>query len=306
MDLLTAHSSLEMQEQNIHIALSDGNVLLLNIALALVMFGVSLDLKLSDFRQVFRKPAAVIGGMAIQYIALPAMLTGFIFLLKPKLGFALGALLVLVSPGGNMSNFLTKMSRGDVALSVVMTAIATLLAAFATPGLFNFWSSFYTDDDLAIYQLNVWEMAKTVLFLTALPLISGMIVRAYLPMIAAKVERFMKFFSIFILIAIIVIAVLKNKDTFSAHLGTVFGFVAFANAMALALGYWLPVLVGAGKYKSKAISIETGIKNAGLSLVLIFNFWDGWGEPALIAAWWGIWHLITGFALAWWWGRKKD
>lgn len=293
-----------MQEDNIRIALSDGNVLLLNIALGLVMFGVSLDLKLSDFRQVFRKPGAILGGMAIQYIALPAMLTGFVFLWKPNLGFALGALLVLVSPGGSMSNFLTKMARGDVALSVVMTAIATLLSAFATPGLFNLWSSFYTEDDLSLYQLDVWEMAKTVIFLTAFPLISGMLVRAYLPKAAAKAERFMKFFSIFILIAIIIIAVLKNKQTFTDHLGTVFGFVAFTNAMALALGYWLPMAGGAGKYKSKAISIETGIKNAGLSLVLIFNFWDGWGEPALIAAWWGIWHLITGFALAWWWGRK--
>jgi BASS family bile acid:Na+ symporter len=293
-----------MQEDNIHIALSDGNVLLLNIALGLVMFGVSLSLSLSDFRQVFKKPGAILGGMAIQYIALPAMLTGFVFLWKPNPGFALGALLVLVSPGGNMSNFLTKMSRGDVALSVVMTAIATLLSAIATPGLFNFWSSFYTENDLSLYQLDVWEMAKTVLFLTALPLISGMLVRAYLPEAAAKVERIMKFFSIFILIAIIFLAVMKNKQTFTDHLGTVFGFVAFTNAMALALGYWLPMAGGAGKYKSKAISIETGIKNAGLSLVLIFNFWDGWGEPALIAAWWGIWHLITGFALAWWWGRK--
>lgn len=294
-----------MQEENIRIALSDGNVLLLNVALGLVMFGVSLDLKMSDFRQVIRKPGAVMGGMAIQYLALPAMLTGFVFLWKPNLGFALGALLVLVSPGGNMSNFLTKMSRGDVALSVVMTALATLLSAFVTPALFNFWSTFYTDDDLSLYQLNVWEMAKTVLFLTALPLISGMMVKAYLPKVALKAERFMKFFSIFILIAIIIIAVLKNKETFTEHLGTVFGFVAFTNAMALALGYWLSMAGGAGKYKSKAISIETGIKNAGLSLVLIFNFWDGWGEPALIAAWWGIWHLITGFALAWWWGRKK-
>ena len=294
-----------MNEQPIQIAFSEGNILILNIALALVMFGVSLDLRPSDFKQVLRKPGAVIGGMAIQYIALPAMLTLLVFLLKPGLGFALGALLVVVSPGGNMSNFLTKISRGDVALSVVLTALATVFAAFATPGLFNFWSRFYSQESLSLYQLDVWDMAKTVIMLTAIPLALGMLVAHYHPNIAKRIEPYFKYGSLFILFSFIVMAVLKNKNTFFEHLGLVFGFVAITNAMALALGYWLPMLGKAGKYKSKAISIETGIKNSGLSLVLVFNFWDGWGEPALIAAWWGIWHLITGFILSWWWGRKK-
>lgn len=294
-----------MNEQPIQIAFSDGNILILNIALALVMFGVSLGLKVSDFTRIFKKPGAVIGGMAIQYILLPAVVTGVLLILKPSYGIALGSLLVVVSPGGNMSNFLTKISRGDVALSVTMTAIATVLAAFVTPGLFNFWSTYLGGDTTSIYQLSVVQMAKTVLLLTALPLAVGMFFTQYLTEIARKIEPYFKYGSLVIFFAFILFACIKNYSSFIQHIGLVFWLVAIINAIALAMGFWLPVAGKAGRYKSKAISIETGIKNSALSLVLVFNFWDGWGEPALVAAWWGIWHLITGFIISWWWGRKK-
>lgn len=294
-----------MNEQPIQIAFSEGNILILNIALALVMFGVSLDLKVSDFTRIFKKPGGVLGGMAVQYLLLPAVVTGLLLLLKPSYGIALGSLLVVVSPGGNMSNFLTKMARGDVALSVAMTALATVLAAFVTPWLFNFWSAFLGGNTTTIYELSMAEMAKTVLLLTALPLVVGMLFTQYLPNIARQIEPYFKYGSLVIFFAFILFACIKNHTTFIQHIGLVFGLVAIINAVALAMGFWLPMAGKAGRYKSKAISIETGIKNSGLSLVLVFNFWDGWGEPALVAAWWGIWHLITGFIISWWWGRKN-
>jgi bile acid:Na+ symporter, BASS family len=292
-----------MQGSDIQINFSDGNIFVLNLALALIMFGVSLGLHPSDFKRVLHKPLAVAGGILIQYALLPAITLGICLALNVSMGITFGLILVMVSPGGNMSNFLTKMAKGDVALSVTLTAITTLLAAIATPKLFNFWSSFATSEVSPVAALSMWKMAKIVLLLTALPLAAGMMMTRFSPYWAAKIEPVMKNGSLLIFFAFLVLAFVKNKDNFMDHIGLVFGLVALVNALALAIGFALPMLTGIGKFKSKAIAIEAGIKNSGLSLVLVFNFWDGWGEPALVAAWWGIWHLVAGSLVAWWWGR---
>jgi bile acid:Na+ symporter, BASS family len=294
-----------MNSTDIHINFSDGNIFVLNLALALIMFGVSLGLHPADFKRVLEKPGGVAGGLIIQYLLLPSITLGMCKLFSVSTGIAFGLLLVMVSPGGNMSNFLTKMARGDVALSVTLTAITTIMAAAATPKLFNFWSSFVADETVTVQSLSMWKMAKIVLLLTALPLAAGMLFTRFSPYWARKIEPVMKHGSLLIFFTFLIVAFIKNKSTFLDHIGMVFGLVAIINALALFIGFMLPMAGGAGKYKSKAIAIEAGIKNSGLSLVLVFNFWDGWGEPALVAAWWGIWHLLAGSALAWWWGRSR-
>lgn len=293
-----------MPSSDIQIAFSEDNILVLNVVLALIMFGVSLDLRPADFKKVLEKPSAVLLGLFIQYLVLPALTIGVCVALDVSIGIAYGLILVMVSPGGNMSNFLTKMAKGDVALSVVLTAITTISAAVMTPKLFEFWSSFLQKDAPDVQVLSMLEMAKIVLVLTAIPLVTGMLFNYFLPKLARKIEPIMKNGSLVVFFLLLILAFVKNKDTFLTHIGLVFGLVALVNAIALSVGYFLPSILGSNAQRNKAISIEAGIKNSGLSLVLVFNFWDGWGEPALVAAWWGIWHLLSGALFAWWCSKR--
>lgn len=293
-----------METQEIVVRFSEGNLLLLNFCLALIMFGVSLDLRPKDFKDILTRPATTILGIVIQYVLLPILTLGIVAEFQPTYGIALGILLVMVSPGGNMSNFLTKIGRGDVPLSVALTAITTILSAFMTPLLFNLYSGFIDGDAEQLKSLDIWEMTLIVLQLTALPLLAGMAVNYYAPQLARKLESPLKKGSLLIFFLFIIMAFIKNKEAFVNHIGLVFGLVAIVNAVALGVGYFLPKLLKAGETQSRAVSIEAGIKNSALSLVLVFNFWDGWGEPALVAAWWGIWHLLSGFIIAIWWSKR--
>lgn len=277
----------------------------LNIILGLIMFGVSLGLHPADFKRVFEKPVLVLLGLLLQYLVLPVITLIVCLLLEVPVGLSFGLMLVMVSPGGNMSNFLTKMAKGDVALSVTLTAITTLLSAVATPKLFNWYASFLGNSTAEVAELSMLSMAKIVLMLTAFPLAAGMLFTYYLPRWSAKIEPLMKNGSLLLFALLLVFAFLKNKETFTANVGAVFFLVALVNGLALFLGYLLPRFLKVSAYRSKALAIETGIKNSGLSLVLVFNFWDGWGEPALVAAWWGVWHLLTGLAVAWLWSRWR-
>lgn len=295
-----------MPAQDIQVHFSEGNILVLNLCLSLIMFGVSLGLTVTDFKRILQKPKAALVGLLTQYLILPLVILGFCFAVKPEYGLSMGILLVICSPGGNVSNLLTKVAKGDVALSVAITSLSTVLAAFSIPIMFNNYSSLLPrDQTVAIQSLSIAEMAKTVLLLTAVPLALGMLVTRFLPALSRKMEGPMKTISLLIFFTFIVFAFLKNKEPFLAHLGKVFWLVLAANAISFFVGYWISKLVGGTEAQRKAISIEMGIKNSGLSLGLVFNFWGGWGEPALVAAWWGLWHLLVGFLLAKWWGRTQ-
>lgn len=294
-----------MHGSNIAIQFSEDNLLMLNICLSLIMFGVSLGLTVDDFKQVLRQPKIVISGLLTQYIILPIIITGFCILIQPLYGFAMGMLLVICSPGGNMSNLLTKLGKGDVALSVTLTAISTIVSAFSIPILFNTFSKFLpVNETIVIQELSIIEMAKVVLILTAFPLAAGMLVTAFLPKVAEKMQGPMKVISLLIFFTFLVFAFIKNKDSFLLHLNKVFLLVLAANSIAFAVGYIITKISGGNTAQNRAVSIEMGIKNSGLSLGLVFNFWDGWGEPALIAAWWGIWHLLAGLLLTTFWSKR--
>lgn len=294
-----------MPQSAIQVHFSEGNILVLNLCLSLIMFGVSLGLTVTDFKRILQRPKAAITGLITQYFILPAIILAFCIAFKPEYGLSIGVMLVICSPGGNVSNLLTKVAKGDVALSVAITSISTVLAAFAIPIMFNNYSQFLPkDQEVAIQSLSIVEMAKTVLLLTAFPLALGMLVTRYLPALSRKLEGPMKTISLLIFFTFIVFAFIKNKEPFMTHLGKVFWLVLAVNALSFFVGYIVTRLAGGTESQRRAISIEMGIKNSGLSLGLVFNFWGGWGEPALVAAWWGLWHLLVGFLLAKWWGRK--
>lgn len=279
---------------------------ILNFCLAFIMFGVALDLKVDNFRELLKTPKAPLVGLSSQIILLPLLTLGLVYLIQPPMSIALGMLLVSACPGGNVSNFAVHLSKGNTALSVMLTSISTLAAIITTPLIFALLAPLAIGDEAMredIY-VNPFDMLWAIVQLTLLPLLLGMFMHYRLPRIAARIRRPIRILSMIIFLGFIVVAVYGNLENIRQYLHLVFFIVLIHNATGLLGGYSLAKTFGLSRADARAISLETGIQNSGLGLILIFNFFDGLGGMALIAVWWGIWHLISAFSLASWWGRK--
>lgn len=280
-------------------------LLLINITLAFIMFGVALEIKVEHFRQVINRPKSVLVGFGSQFILLPALT----FLIVKSLGsfispaIAMGMILVASCPGGNISNFMSSLAKANTALSVSLTAIATLGAIVLTPLNFAIWGGLYTSssDLLQPITIDPMEMFKTVFILLGIPLILGMAFAHKFPHITAKIVKPLKNISMLIFIGIVVMAFTNNFEFFIKYIGLIFVLVLIHNALALGTGYVAGTIFRLSKPDRRTTTIETGIQNSGLGLVLLFNpkiFEEPVGGMAFIAAWWGIWHIISGLGLA--------
>ncbi len=272
------------------------------------MFGIALSLKLSHFKQLFEQPKALIIGLTSQLLLLPFLTFLLIILFQPQPSIALGMIMVAACPGGNISNFFALLAKGNVALSVGMTAFVTVLATVLTPFNFSFWGNLIpeTAELLTAIHVSFSEMLKTVLMLLGLPLVMGMYFAHYFPKWTAKISQPIRILSIVFFAVFVVIAFANNLRLFLEYIHIIGIIVFLHNGIALLGGYTLAKLAGLPDNDAKTISIETGIQNAGLGLVLIFNFFGGLGGMAIVAGWWGIWHIFVGLSLSWWWGKKVD
>ncbi len=275
------------------------------------MFGVALEISIGDFRQLLQSPKLVLTGVFSQFIMLPAVTFLMVWFFEPLPSIALGMLMVAACPGGNISNFMTHLAKGNTALSVTLTAIATLLAIVMTPFNLEFWGSLYPPTSRIIQQVSIsfFEMAKLVALLLGLPVILGMWLNHAKPIIAKKMAKYFKMGSLLFFAALIFLALYQNRDIFLEYVVYVFGLVVVHNLVAFSTGFSLAKLLGFSKENVRSITIETGIQNSGLGLLLIFTFFDGLGGMALLTAFWGIWHLVSGLALGSYWGlafAKKE
>lgn len=279
----------------------------LNIALAVVMFGVALNITINDFKQLFKEPKLVLLGVLCQFILLPLASFLLVVLIKPQPSIALGMLMVAACPGGNISNFMTHLAKGNTALSVSLTAFATFLAMFMTPFNFQFYSGLYepTAEILKTVQLDGVALVKLVLLILGIPLVLGMMLRFKFSLTAIKLSKLLKPLSILVFAAIVVIAFSKNIDVFNMYIHHVLALGIAHNILALLLGFGVAKLFKLSFKNQKTLAIETGIQNSGLGLLLIFSFFNGLGGMAILAAFWGIWHIISGLLLAFFWSRKK-
>ena len=274
---------------------------LMNFCLGLVMFGVALELSIADFRRLLLQPRAIIVGLASQVLLLPAVTYLLVVLLQPTTSVALGMLLVAACPGGNLSNMLALMARGNGALSVSLTALATLLAVVTVPLNFTFWARIYVQSQVEVQpiSLSAWQMISTLLWVVGLPLLLGMMVNHKSSGFAQRIHRPMRIISLIIFGAFIVAAFAANFSLFLQYIHLLVLIVLAHNALAYVVGYGLGAGFGLKTPDRKAIALETGIQNSGLALVIIFSFFDGWGGMAFLAGWWGIWDIISGLLLAW-------
>lgn len=279
---------------------------LLNCVLGFVMFGVSLELKAEDFREALKKPRALVIGVVAHHLVFPAATFLLVLLLQPRPSVALGMILVASCPAGNISNFLTHFARGNTALSVSISTISTFVAMFATPANIAFWGGLYQPAQSILRQVavNPLEMVLDVFLLLGLPLALGLLLSRHWPNLAKLARKPMKYFSLLFFLVFVLAALATNWQYFISYVGMVVGVVAVQNALALATGYGFALLVRLPERDRRAVSIECGIQNSGLGLILIFNFFGGLGGMAVVAAWWGIWHIIAGLSLATFWSRR--
>lgn len=294
-----------MNIDDIQLNFSPDDLQILNICLGFIMFGIALGLKPDHFKRVLKYPKATLTGLFSQLILLPALTLIIAYIFQPSPSIVLGMILISVCPGGATSNFMVSFAKGNTALSVSLTAITTLSSIVITPFNFAFWGSLYPEVTplLQDIQLDIWDMCKTVLLILGFPLILGMWVGHRFPDFTKKITKHINRASILFFTIFIFILIGKNINYLIDYIYMVAFLVFVHNGLALLSGYNFAKLVGLNNVDARSISIETGIQNTGLGLVLIFNFFDGLGGMAMVMAWWGTWHLMSGLLLALYWNK---
>ena len=300
----------------------NGGMIALNTVLAIVMFGVALGIKPKTFVDIFKNPRSVLIGLTCQLILLPALTFLLTITFKNWLTpmISLGMILVASCPGGNISNFITHLSKGNTELSVSLTAINTAACVFTTPLNFAFWGNLYIrfadkrDMILPDLQIPLSDVFVTIVIILGIPLILGILCAQYLPKFAASLKKPMQYLSIAFFIGMVVVAFGGNFDVFIKCIRYIFLVVLVHNLLALGIGFCTSTLLKTHYKDRRTITIETGIQNSGLGLALLLNpyifdpvAWTNNGGMLIITAWWGVWHIVSGLTLAGIWrlnGRK--
>ena len=301
----------------------NAGMIALNIVLAIVMFGVALGIKPRTFIDILKNPRSVVIGMICQLFILPALTFLMTITFKNWLSpmISLGMILVASCPGGNISNFITSLSRGNTELSVSLTAINTAVCVFSTPLNFSFWGNMYINfagkRDMVLPDLHIPlnDVFVTIVILLGIPLILGILCSQFLPGVAKKLKKPMQYMSIIFFIAMVLIAFGSNFGVFIKCIKYIFIIVLIHNLLALGIGFGTSTLLKTGYKDRRTITIETGIQNSGLGLALLLNphifnpeIWTNNGGMLVITAWWGVWHIVSGLTLAGVWrmrGRKE-
>ena len=300
-------SNLEILD-SIRLNFSPTGLFIMNLTMAFIMFGIALDLNYKQFREIFSNPKSLITGLISQFILLPAVTFLLVRIINPSPAVALGMVLVAACPGGLVSNFISALARANVALSVSMTAIVTIVAIILTPANFILWGTLYIKSSPLLRPLEIdpLQMFITVFILMGIPITLGILFTRYFPAAAKKIFRPIRIFSFLAFIAFIVMAFANNFDHYLNYIPPIFVIVLIHNALALFTGWsFAKIMIK----DIRAISLETGIQNSALGLILIFNpkiFPPALdlGGMAFIAAWWGIWHIISGLILAGFWSHR--
>ena len=285
---------------------SPQGLFIINLAIGLMMLGVALEMKLDDFKRILVAPKAPMIGLVAQFILLPAFTFLLTRLLNLPPSISLGMILVAACPGGNLSNIITYLARGNCAISVSMTAVSTIAAIIMTPLNLSLWGSLNPDTApiLKRVSLSPLDVFVTVFIILGIPLCVGIVLAKSFPSLADRVRRPFKIFSLLFFIAIVAAALAVNWQHFTNYVGLVFFGVLIHNALALNIGFWSGRLFRLSEADTRAVCIEVGIQNSGLGLVLVFNFFGGLGGMAIPVAWWGIWHIIAGLTTAFIFSRR--
>lgn len=281
--------------------------LILSLVLATMVFSVALELKIDDFRRVAQTPRAVVCGLIPQFILLPVGTWAATMVLDLPPNVEAAMILVASCPGGSLSNVITHFGRGNTALSVSVSAVASLIALVATP--FNFsWMVAANPATagwlrtLAIDPSGIWV---SLLLLLAVPMALGLLFSHQLPALTARIQKPLANFSLIALLAFIVLGLIKERQLLTLGLLPTLGVVVLHNASGLLFGYVTSLAMRVSERDRRAVMIEGGMQNSGLALGIIAVQFNSDLGMVVIASLWGIWHIVSGLACALWW-RGQD
>ena len=279
--------------------------LVLSLVLATMVFAVALEVKPSDFKRVAQTPKSVICGLIPQFILLPAFTWLATLVLDLPANIEVAMILVASCPGGSLSNVVTHYGRGNTALSVSVSAVASVIALFATP--FNFSWMVATNPNTASWlkqlAINPSDIWFSLVLLLALPMTLGLLVSRFQPALTARIQKPLGNFALLMLLAFIVLGLIKERQLLNMALLPLLLIVVLHNASGLLLGWLTSKAFGVSERDRRAVMIEGGMQNAGLALgIIAVQFGSDLGMVTL-ASLWGIWHIISGMSLATWWRR---
>ncbi len=291
---------------NVNLEFSPVAMIAHNAIIALMMFGVSLELRADDFKRILRAPKAPLIGMLVQFVLLPASTCLLTIVLPIDPSLALGMILVATCPSGTFSNIMTWLGRGNVAVSASVTAVSSVTAGIFTPLNFALYAGLNPNTRALLTEISVdpVELLLMVLLVLVLPMVLGMLLGKRQPQLAHKLEKPLRNFSLLVMLAFVGGAFFKNFEQFIEHFHLFFWLVVTLNFMALLLGYLCARLWRLPEADVRAVTLETGIHNSALGMALIFTFFPQAGGMLLIAAFWGCWQLLSGLILALYWSRN--
>lgn len=303
----------------IRINFSASGMHVINIVLGFIMFGVALGIKPKQFKDLIKIPKPYLVGLFGHLFALPFMTFLLVVVINNYITptIAMGMFLVAACPGGNISNFMTSYAKGNIELSIGLSASTTLLATLSTPFNFALYGTLYlrflsnkAGHLLQPIQIDNVQMFETVFILLGIPLILGVLFAKYFPIITEKLKKPIQYLSIAFFIALVVLAFSNNFQLFLKYIYYIFFIVLIHNFLAFLTGYSLASIFKVSKRDRRTITIEMGIQNSGLGLVLLFNTKIFPHDMAIggmffITAWWAIWHIISGLSLATYWSKKS-
>jgi len=268
----------------------------IKLLLGIIMFGMGITLHFSDFRGLWNKKKVVLAGVLFQYLMMPLLAIGVshLFLLPKEI--VVGMVLVGACPGGTASNVICYLAKANVALSVMMTFISTLLSPLLTPAIIYFFLK-------ESIEVPFQKMFLSVLCIVALPVLSGLIVRAFLGQRFKRVTTIFPSISIICIILVISCIMALNQSVILSFPIAIIAAVILHNGVGLSLGYWGSRLFKFSKVDSRTLAIEVGMQNSGLAVALATQFFSS--LSALPGAVFSLWHNLSGIILAKIWSSNK-
>ena len=276
----------------------------LPISLAIIMFGMGLTLVVGDFGRLFTYPKAVIVGLCNQLIFLPLIGFSIILLFDLSSSMAIGIMILALCPGGPTSNLITQVARGNIGLSVTLTALASLITVFTIPIILSKAITYFTGETGVVIELPIVQTMLQILVITVIPVSIGMVIRKKNEGFALRMERPMRTASTVLFVIIFLLVMIANKDLIVEAIKAVGLATLLLNLSTMALGY---ITARAFRIKGKSqisITIESGIQNGTLAFVIATTILNN-VEMGLPTGAYSIWMFITGGILMWRLGVSK-
>ncbi|MEM6698390.1 MAG: bile acid:sodium symporter family protein [Bacteroidota bacterium] len=277
----------------------------LPVSLAIIMLGMGLTLVVDDFKRVFQYPKAALVGLTNQLILLP--IVGFALAVAFQLptAMAVGLMIIAACPGGVTSNLITHVSKGDIALSITLTAISSLITVFTIPLIISLALMHFANDAETQIELPIVETILQIMAITVVPVGIGMLIRGYRPAFADRMDKPMRTASTVIFILVMVGIIAANKEMILPALKSVGLVTILLNVVTMGMGYLAAKLFQLNLKQSISIIIESGIQNGTLAIVIATTILKQ-NDMSIPPALYSLLMFFTGGFLMWWFGKRKE